>query len=225
MRTTIIDFDTALLDAVTCYTDRKNRTTHPDGSTDNGGRWYPDASERQDCCAHVRSPSRSYPWSLMLHCRTAGHIAALYGVDETALRRAVRQQTPKRTVQKVTRYKIVRVSTGPETDECTYHSLYDPAQTYALQTTYRQAAKDDHRGGYYVRELEWWDDGRNHELAYVKRTLEQAFRTGQVYGSPAPGTYAILACEVWGTCITYDNGKQAWTYLRPTSVHSTFVVA
>jgi len=30
----------------------------------------------------MRSPTRSYPWSLMTHCRTLKHVCILYDVDE-----------------------------------------------------------------------------------------------------------------------------------------------
>lgn len=60
------------------YQSRKNRETHPEGKTDSGGRWYPSAAEDQDgdgMC--VRSPSRAWPWSYMLRCRTRRHCACL----------------------------------------------------------------------------------------------------------------------------------------------------
>jgi len=71
------------------YVRRQNRTAHPDGETVRG-RWYPSDSERCDCCG-VRSPSRSYPWSLMLHCRTAKHVATRYGVSRSELLRAAKE--------------------------------------------------------------------------------------------------------------------------------------
>lgn len=46
----------------------------PSGRSDNGGRWYPDDGEKCDCCDKVRSPSRSYPWSLWKHCKSKKHI-------------------------------------------------------------------------------------------------------------------------------------------------------
>jgi hypothetical protein len=76
--------------AVRTYRHRQVRLTHPDGRTDRGGRWYPSDEERQACCT-VRSPSRKWPWSLMLHCRTLRHIARLYGVNESELRGEVKQ--------------------------------------------------------------------------------------------------------------------------------------
>ena len=77
--------------AVQCYQDRHDRRTHPRGSTDKGGRWYPDDTERQECCHRIRPPSRAWPWSLMLHCRTIVHISHLFNVDPQVLRQAIRR--------------------------------------------------------------------------------------------------------------------------------------
>ncbi|HUW30719.1 MAG TPA: hypothetical protein VM223_03840 [Planctomycetota bacterium] len=75
--------------ATNCYIRRHARLEHPRGRADNGGRWHPVDDERGTCCDAIRGPSRAYPWSLMLHCRTLRHIAHLYGVDLAELRRAV----------------------------------------------------------------------------------------------------------------------------------------
>lgn len=68
---------------------RRDRMHHPDGRTDNGGRWYPSDKEQADCCRAVREPTRSYPWSYMTHCRTAKHLATLHGVDVRQVKRFV----------------------------------------------------------------------------------------------------------------------------------------
>lgn len=77
--------------AVACFHARQTRQQHPDGKFDGAGRWYPSASEEQECCSRIRSPSRAYPYSYMVHCRTADHIAHIYGVSATDIRRAARQ--------------------------------------------------------------------------------------------------------------------------------------
>lgn len=59
------------------YRERKERKDHPDGSFDNGGRWYPDEDERCHCCSGIRSPSRAFPYSLMSHCRSKKHVKNL----------------------------------------------------------------------------------------------------------------------------------------------------
>lgn len=74
---------------------RQNRRNHPDGEFDKQGRWYPSDGESCGCCSSVRSPSRAWPYSYMIHCRTAKHIANLYGVSERELKReakSIRQE-------------------------------------------------------------------------------------------------------------------------------------
>lgn len=77
--------------AVDEYQRRRDRQSHPSGKFDSGGRWYPSNEERRGCCSNIRSPSRAYPYSLMLHCRTIEHVAALYGIGARELRAAVRK--------------------------------------------------------------------------------------------------------------------------------------
>lgn len=81
----------SLAAAVTEYKRRVNRQSHPKGTFEKNGAWYPDPDrEEQDCCAHVRRPSRAWPYSLMKHCRSVEHVAALFGVPVQELRRAAR---------------------------------------------------------------------------------------------------------------------------------------
>lgn len=61
----------------TIYESRKTRNSHPDGTFDNGGRWYPSESEHCPCCESIRGPSRNWPYSLMVHCRSKKHIKNL----------------------------------------------------------------------------------------------------------------------------------------------------
>lgn len=75
--------------AIGQYERRQARLEHPDGKTDGGGRWYPSEAERQDCCNVVRTPSRAWPWSYMIHCRTLKHVAALNQLSERELRSAL----------------------------------------------------------------------------------------------------------------------------------------
>ena len=56
------------------YEARRDRRVHPEGTFDDGGRWYP--SDREDADgsgSSVRSPSRAWPYSYMLRCRTKAH--------------------------------------------------------------------------------------------------------------------------------------------------------
>src|SRR5262249_38215916 len=56
---------------------RELRLHHPDGTFDEGGRFYPSEKEARDCCETIRAPSRAFPFSLMKHCRTIKHVANL----------------------------------------------------------------------------------------------------------------------------------------------------
>lgn len=85
-----IDCEIKLKKAVQLYSDRQSRRSHPDGKFDKAGRWYPDLNERQECCRLIRQPTRAYPYSLMLHCRTALHVSKLCGVSLKALKQALR---------------------------------------------------------------------------------------------------------------------------------------
>jgi len=58
----------------------------PSGAQDAGGRWYPDADERQECCTHIRPPSRAWPGSLYAHCCTLGHCGRLEGLHRQSHR-------------------------------------------------------------------------------------------------------------------------------------------
>lgn len=80
-----------VLKAAQEYLNRRDRISHPSGSFDKASRWYPSESDRCDCCDAIRSPSRAFPYSYMVHCRTAQHVANLRGVDVRELRRAARQ--------------------------------------------------------------------------------------------------------------------------------------
>lgn len=68
---------------------RDTRRVHPEGEFDSGGRWYPDQwTEKRDCCRTIRGPSRSWPYSYLVHCRTIKHIAWLYGASTSRVRKA-----------------------------------------------------------------------------------------------------------------------------------------
>lgn len=70
---------------------RRDRAEHPSGDFDNAKRWWPDDDEDCDCCTYIRTPSRSWPHSLIVHCCTAEHVANLHGVSVKALRRVARE--------------------------------------------------------------------------------------------------------------------------------------
>ena len=77
-----------ITEAAQHYVDLKHRRRHPVGKFDQGGRWYP--AQEHTCCAGIRGPSRTYPFSLLTHCRSAQHVAAEYGVEKAALMTAAK---------------------------------------------------------------------------------------------------------------------------------------
>jgi len=84
-------YDEVVIQAAYEYVRRQKRDVHPDGIFDGVGRWYPSDSEERPCCDYIRRPSGRWPYSLMVHCRSVVHVAALYGVDPREVRRAVKE--------------------------------------------------------------------------------------------------------------------------------------
>jgi hypothetical protein len=72
---------TSALSALTRFSRRQERLEHPEGSFDNAGRFYPSDSEDCGVSSYIRSPSRSYPHSYMLACRTLDHCERLEDAD------------------------------------------------------------------------------------------------------------------------------------------------
>lgn len=107
-----MNYQEKLNDAALCYLARKKRHDHPSGRFDNAGRWYPNNSEEQSCCKYIRSPSRAYPHSYMVHCRTIQHVANLHQVSLNDLKAAVRKLDPPKRAKREggdTYYKAVAV--------------------------------------------------------------------------------------------------------------------
>tara|TARA_R110001606_G_scaffold363430_2_gene517539 strand:+ start:6643 stop:6906 length:264 start_codon:yes stop_codon:yes gene_type:complete len=69
---------------------RRKRITHPKGEFDNAGRFYLDESEQCECCADIRSPSRTHPFSQMVHARTLKHVCKMFDADEKEVRKIVK---------------------------------------------------------------------------------------------------------------------------------------
>ena len=82
---------TKVQEAITEYLKLKNREIHPEGTFDKGGRFYLAESEKHDCCRGIRSSSRAYPYSEMVHARTLKHVAHKYNVLESECRKALRE--------------------------------------------------------------------------------------------------------------------------------------
>jgi len=72
---------TAAVCALNKFTKRKARLEHPDGSFDNASRFYPSDEENCGITSYVRSPSRNWPNSYMLACRSLDHCEDLCGAD------------------------------------------------------------------------------------------------------------------------------------------------
>lgn len=86
------------------YLDRKDERKEPDGYiTSNGCHskkrdhreyhwgWYPGPDEEQSCCKGLSQPEWKFHFPLMVHCRTANHVARLFGVDRTNVLREARR--------------------------------------------------------------------------------------------------------------------------------------
>lgn len=139
---------TTLEQAARTFIARRDRTAHPTGKFDNAGRWYPSEAETCDCCSAVRSPSRAHPFSYMVHCRTLKHVANLYGVNESDLRKEVRRLDPpaKPTREGGDRYyKAVK-----RTADGRLVSIHDGSTEYRLGEEMQEAARQNHGGGFYA---------------------------------------------------------------------------
>ena len=68
------------------YVALKERRINPVGRFDGAGRWWPSVP----CTCDVRLPSRAYPYSYLIHLRTAGHVAETHGVSRLELLRAAK---------------------------------------------------------------------------------------------------------------------------------------
>lgn len=82
------------LEALRKYHARQNRAEHPEGHSDNGGRWYPKGRDADVLDDSVRSPSRAWPWSYMQACRSLSHCERLCGADHAmvlAVRRVLKR--------------------------------------------------------------------------------------------------------------------------------------
>jgi hypothetical protein len=74
------------------YRRRRDRLEDPRGSCDRAGRWFPDYTENFVLRGY-RIPSRTWPWSYMLACRTIAHCARLEGIPQlvSEVRKAARK--------------------------------------------------------------------------------------------------------------------------------------
>lgn len=139
---------TTLEQAARTFIARRDRTAHPTGKFDNAGRWYPSEAETCDCCSAVRSPSRAHPFSYMVHCRTLKHVANLYGMNESELRKEVRRLDPPAKPAREggdRYYKAVK-----RTADGRLVSIHDGSTEYRLGEEMQEAARQNHGGGFYA---------------------------------------------------------------------------
>ena len=76
----------AVIAAAREYVALKTRAINPVGAFDKAGRWYPS----KPCSCAVRAPSRAYPYSYLVHSRTAEHVAETHGVSRREVLRAAK---------------------------------------------------------------------------------------------------------------------------------------
>jgi hypothetical protein len=176
---------------------RKSRESHPVGTFDNAGRWYPSKEERLDCCESIRKPSRAFPYSLMQHCRSAAHIAALHGVTAKSLRSRIAQDraVPQRHGGDEY-YKSVAVVNEH------FYSIYDGKTEYCLNQQVADRARKNHAGG-----------------IYVYQTLDEALSarvpiSSALFDAPR----IILRVKAEGQYCVYDGGKLAFSRVTPLEV-------
>jgi hypothetical protein len=66
----------------------QNRESHPAGEFDSARRFQP--AETFECCNGLRMPSRSFPFSLMIHARTASHVAEIFKTEAADIKKIKR---------------------------------------------------------------------------------------------------------------------------------------
>lgn len=188
--------DTNLEQAAQEFIDRKNRNSHPDGKFDGASRWYPSESEKQECCGHVRSPSRAYPYSYMVHCRTIQHVAKLYNVDEKELRKLVIKITPPKREGGDNYFKQVA-----QTTDNRLVSIFDGETEYKIGLILNGHARQDHEGGYYVYS-----------------SLESAKNAEFPKGSMAKNLpRKIIRVKAWGNYCRYGD-KLSFNHIQPLEI-------
>lgn len=86
--TLISECGESAVEALETWHRRQIRESHPDGHFDNARRFYPSTDERRSCCDGIREPSRAWPNSFNVHCRSLEHAAELHDVEPEDVRRA-----------------------------------------------------------------------------------------------------------------------------------------
>jgi hypothetical protein len=88
---------------------RQNRTEHPAGKFDKAGRFELANEERRTCCAGIRTPSRAYPYSEMIHGRSAQHVAHLHHISRGDIIRQVNVWKKESQIEYASAMQLVKV--------------------------------------------------------------------------------------------------------------------
>lgn len=89
MATATIETTVTVEQATETYLNLRDRATNPDGTFDRKGRFY--LAQPLACCTSIRRPSAAYPYSEMVHGRTAEHVAHLTGVSAREIKATARK--------------------------------------------------------------------------------------------------------------------------------------
>ena len=83
-----IGYDPVVVDAAIEAQGLRDRTLNPAGSFDKAGRFS--LQHRCECCDEIRSPSRAYPYSEMVHGRSVAHVSSVHDVEALHVKRALK---------------------------------------------------------------------------------------------------------------------------------------
>lgn len=186
-----------IIEAAREYTKRKEREVHPDGEFDNAGRCYPSEDEELTCCNNIRTPSRSWPYSLLRHCRSLEHVTGLYGVLKNDVRKYIRCGILPE-IKEGYYYKLVAVV------ENRYLSIFDGETEYEIGKTLIEEVYPDFEGGFYVY-----------------KTIEEAEDAVFPHDSKLrKAPKAVLKMKCSGDYCKYEVGKIAFSQVTPVQVIS-----
>jgi hypothetical protein len=115
--------------AAKLFLDLRDRRINPAGHFDGAGRFYLD--EIYQCCAAVHNPSRAYPYTQMVHGRTASHVAQACGISRTKIL-SVAREIEKREIEKMNFDEILCALTAPEDRPLLIGVVKDEALAAAL---------------------------------------------------------------------------------------------
>ena len=180
------------------YKTRKDGVAHPDGESDEMGRWYPSEFETRSCCFRIKENE------LDKHCRSLVHVANLFEVDVRFLRYAYHKLSRRASHSRLTSqsrlpsqtvigYKAVHIDRND-----TIRSCFDWSE-WQLNEWRVQEARENHGGGFYC---------------YMRPEDAQTPALPRILLRPTH----ILRCEMGGNSIKYNNGKVAFSKCKPLEI-------